>query len=70
MNAVTQLLSALGQGDPHAANRLLPLVYEERHKLNNNTERLRRRAVLWWKIAFGCASGDGCRFVERIVTTM
>jgi hypothetical protein len=28
MNEVTQLLSALGQGDPHAAGRLLPLVYE------------------------------------------
>jgi hypothetical protein len=25
---VTQLLSALGQGDPHAANQLLPLVYD------------------------------------------
>jgi hypothetical protein len=29
MNDVTQLLNALGQGDPHAASRLLPLVYEE-----------------------------------------
>jgi hypothetical protein len=26
---VTQLLTALGQGDPHAAGRLLPLVYDE-----------------------------------------
>jgi hypothetical protein len=26
---VTQLLSALGQGDSHAASRLLPLVYDE-----------------------------------------
>ena len=26
MNDVTQLLSALGRGDPHAASRLLPLV--------------------------------------------
>jgi hypothetical protein len=33
MNDVTQLLSALGQGDPHAASRLLPLVYQELHKL-------------------------------------
>jgi hypothetical protein len=33
MNDVTQLLSALGQGDPHAASRLLPLVYDELRKL-------------------------------------
>jgi hypothetical protein len=30
---VTQILSALGQGDPHAACRLLPLVYEELRRL-------------------------------------
>jgi hypothetical protein len=29
MSDVTRLLSALEQGDPHAASRLLPLVYEE-----------------------------------------
>jgi hypothetical protein len=29
MSDVTQLLSALGQGDPHSASRLLPLVYDE-----------------------------------------
>ncbi len=33
MNEVTQLLSALGQGDPHAAAQLLPLVYDELRKL-------------------------------------
>jgi hypothetical protein len=33
MNEVTQLLSALEQGDPHAASRLQPLVYEELRKL-------------------------------------
>ncbi len=32
MTDITQLLSALGQGDPHAAGRLLPLGYEELHK--------------------------------------
>ena len=32
-NEVTQLLSALDQGDPHAASRLLPLGYEELRKL-------------------------------------
>src|SRR5215471_1963580 len=30
---VTQLLSALGEGDPHAAADLLPLVYDELRKL-------------------------------------
>jgi hypothetical protein len=30
---VAQLLSAQGQGDPHAASRLLPLVYDELRKL-------------------------------------
>jgi hypothetical protein len=29
MHDLTPLLSALGQGDPHAASRLLPLVYDE-----------------------------------------
>jgi hypothetical protein len=33
MNEVTQLLSALDQGDPHAASRLLPLVYDAPRKL-------------------------------------
>jgi RNA polymerase sigma factor (TIGR02999 family) len=33
MNDVTQLLSAIEQGDPHAARQLLPLVYDELRKL-------------------------------------
>jgi RNA polymerase sigma factor (TIGR02999 family) len=33
MHEVTQILSAIEQGDPHAAERLLPLVYEELRKL-------------------------------------
>ena len=33
MNEITRILSALEQGDPHAANELLPLVYEELRKL-------------------------------------
>jgi RNA polymerase sigma factor (TIGR02999 family) len=33
MTDVTQLLNALEQGDPHAAARLLPLVYDELRKL-------------------------------------
>jgi hypothetical protein len=34
MIEVTQLLSALGQGDPHATSRLLPLVYDELGRLS------------------------------------
>jgi DNA-binding GntR family transcriptional regulator len=30
---VTRILSAIEQGDPHAAEQLLPLVYEELRKL-------------------------------------
>lgn len=33
MNDVTQILSAIEQGDAHAAERLLPLVYDELRKL-------------------------------------
>lgn len=33
MNNVTQLLTAIDQGDPQAAERLLPLVYDELRKL-------------------------------------
>jgi RNA polymerase sigma factor (TIGR02999 family) len=33
MNDVTHLLSAIQQGDPHAADQLLPLVYDELRQL-------------------------------------
>ena len=33
MNEVTRILSAIEAGDPHAAQQLLPLVYEELRKL-------------------------------------
>src|SRR5438270_564793 len=33
MNEVTRILSAIDQGDAHAAEKLLPLVYEELRKL-------------------------------------
>lgn len=33
MNDVTSILAAVEQGDPHAAERLLPLVYDELRKL-------------------------------------
>jgi RNA polymerase sigma factor (TIGR02999 family) len=33
MNDVTRILSAIEEGDPHAAEKLLPLVYEELRRL-------------------------------------
>jgi RNA polymerase sigma factor (TIGR02999 family) len=33
MDAITQVLNAIEAGDPHAAEQLLPLVYEELRKL-------------------------------------
>ena len=33
MNEVTRILSAIEQGDPHAAEQLLPLVYNELRRL-------------------------------------
>ena len=33
MGEVTRILSAIEQGDPHAAEQLLPLVYDELRKL-------------------------------------
>ncbi len=33
MSDVTQVLSAIEQGDPHAAEQLLPLVYDELRQL-------------------------------------
>jgi RNA polymerase sigma factor (TIGR02999 family) len=33
MNEVTRILSAIEQGEPHATEQLLPLVYDELHKL-------------------------------------
>jgi transposase len=37
---------------------------------NNHAERLLRGGVLWRKNAFGCHSGQGCRFVERLLTVV
>jgi hypothetical protein len=33
MTDVTEILNAIEQGDPHAADRLLPLVYDELRRL-------------------------------------
>jgi transposase len=37
---------------------------------NNHGERVQRSAVLWRRRSFGCQSAEGCRFVERILTTV
>ena len=37
---------------------------------NNHAERILRLGVLWRKNAFGCHSAAGCRFVERMLTTV
>jgi transposase len=37
---------------------------------NNHAERMVRPAVLWRKNSFGCHSAGGCRFAERILTTV
>jgi len=37
---------------------------------NNRAERTLRQAVIWRKISFGNHSESGCRFVERILTTV
>jgi hypothetical protein len=33
MSDVTRILESIEQGDPHAAEQLLPLVYDELHRL-------------------------------------
>jgi hypothetical protein len=35
MSEVTRILSAIEQGDPHAADQLLPVVYDELRKQKN-----------------------------------
>ena len=37
---------------------------------NNHAERMLRPAVIWRKISFGNHSETGCRFAERILTTV
>ncbi len=43
MNDVTRILSAIEQGDPHAADRLLPLVYDELRNWRPSAWRRRSR---------------------------
>lgn len=46
------------------------VVFEGIEPTNNHGERVLRRAVLWRRRAFGCASAAGCRFAERILTAV
>jgi hypothetical protein len=45
MNEVTRVLSDIQGGDPHAAEQLLPLVYDELRKL---------AALLTFRLWYGC----------------
>ncbi len=43
---------------------------EELEPTNNHAGRTLRMGVLWWKNAFGCHSGSGCRFAESMQTVV
>jgi transposase len=50
---------------------LWTFLYEEGvEPTNNHAERMVRRGVVWRKCAYGSWSGEGCRFVERMLTVM
>ena len=80
-----ELSSILHEGESHADGRLarfcgrildvypalwLFVTEEGVEPTNNHGERVQRRAVLWRRRSFGCQSASGCRFVERILTTV
>ena len=46
------------------------MIEDDVEPTNNHAERVLRCGVLWRKNAFGCHSLRGCRFVERILTTV
>lgn len=46
------------------------IAHEDVEPTNNHAERLLRPAVLWRKRSFGNHSEDGCRFTERMLTTV
>jgi hypothetical protein len=47
MNEVTQILSGIVAGDPHAAEHLLPLVYDELRKNALATGKHARPRISW-----------------------
>jgi transposase len=44
--------------------------HEQAEPTNNHAERMLRMAVLWRKNSFGSHSDPGCRFAERMLTTV
>ena len=46
------------------------MIEDDVEPTNNHAERVLRCGVLWRKNAFGCHSVQGCRFVERILSTV
>lgn len=46
------------------------MIEDDVEPTNNHAERVLRCGVLWRKNAFGCLSEEGCRFVERILSTV
>jgi hypothetical protein len=68
---VTQLLKAMKTGDPSAAERLLPLVYAELHRLASSyvrrerQDRTSRPRCRWWKLRY-----FGSLSVEHIASVL
>jgi hypothetical protein len=62
MNDVCRLISAPNQGAPHAASRLLPLVYDELGKLAaqrmTQEQRCRRSGPQLWYTRDSCVKGQ------------
>ena len=46
------------------------VVTEGVEPTNNHAERVLRHGVIWRKTSFGCHSAAGCRYVERLLTTV
>jgi hypothetical protein len=54
-------IGGIAVSDRWWANRLLPVF---------RVERVPRKAVLWRKPSFGCASAEDCKFVARVLTVV
>jgi uncharacterized protein YdeI (YjbR/CyaY-like superfamily) len=76
-NDVTQLSSALEQGDPHAASRLLPLVYEAQsmNSTNPKVDFFFRKAKKWREefeqlrtIVLGCQLSEELKWGQPCYT--
>jgi RNA polymerase sigma factor (TIGR02999 family) len=72
MTDVTRILSAIEQGDPHAAEQLLPLVYDELRKLaalqlarDRPGQTLNPTALVHEAYLRLVGEGDDCRYQDR-----